>query len=88
MTRPWALDECQDVVEAVTDYLVGALPPDEAATLRAHLAECEDCATYVAQVRRVCGDLEHLPDGPADRLPPALVDALTERFSARHPRRP
>ena len=42
---------CQGLVELVTDYLEGALAPDEHARFDAHLAECSGCDLYVEQMR-------------------------------------
>ena len=42
---------CHSLVELVTDYLEGALPDDERARLEGHLAECEHCQRYLAQIR-------------------------------------
>ena len=42
---------CQELVELVTDYLEGALPPREHARFEAHLTACEGCARHVEQLR-------------------------------------
>ncbi len=42
---------CQELVELVTDYLDGALPPRERARFEAHLEACTGCARYVEQLR-------------------------------------
>lgn len=42
---------CQELVELVTDYFEGALPPDERERLEAHLDSCGDCVAYVGQMR-------------------------------------
>ena len=42
---------CQELVELVTDYLEGALSPDEQARFEAHVAGCDGCARYLEQVR-------------------------------------
>ena len=42
---------CQELVELVTEYLEGVLPPDQLARFKAHLLECDDCPTYVDQLR-------------------------------------
>ena len=42
---------CQDLVELVTDYLEGALPPDERARFEAHIAGCGACDRYLEQMR-------------------------------------
>src|SRR5687768_9260249 len=42
---------CQELVELVTDYLEGALPPAERARVDEHLAACEGCRAYLAQMQ-------------------------------------
>jgi len=42
---------CQEVVEIVTDYLEGALAPQDVQRLRQHLEHCDACAEYIEQVR-------------------------------------
>ena len=41
---------CAELVELVTDYLEGALPPAERARFEAHLEECEGCTRYLDQI--------------------------------------
>ena len=43
---------CNELVELVTDYMEGTLPPAERARFDAHLTECPDCVEYVAQMHR------------------------------------
>ena len=42
---------CQEVVELVTDYLEGALEPEEYARVEQHLAGCTKCGAYLDQIR-------------------------------------
>ena len=42
---------CQTLVELVTDYLEGTLPERDRERLEAHLAACDGCARYLAQIR-------------------------------------
>jgi predicted anti-sigma-YlaC factor YlaD len=42
---------CQEVVELVTDYLEGALSPEDAARFEQHLSLCEGCEAYLDQMR-------------------------------------
>jgi predicted anti-sigma-YlaC factor YlaD len=42
---------CQELVELVTDYLEGALTPDDVARFEAHVEPCSGCRTYLAQIR-------------------------------------
>jgi anti-sigma factor RsiW len=65
--------DCDELVELVTDYLEGKLPPADVERFEAHLEECEACATYIEQIRQsvvVVGTLseETLPQGAADAL--------------------
>ena len=73
---------CQQLVEKVSAHLDGDLSPDRAA-VEAHLAVCDGCAGYVAQVRLM---LERTAAAPGDGehvLPDVLVASLTARFRAR-----
>ena len=70
--KPPGMD-CNELVELVTDYLEGKLPPSDVERFEAHLEECEACATYLEQILQslaVVGALseETLPQGAADAL--------------------
>ena len=43
---------CQELVELVTDYLEGALSPEEAARFEDHIGRCTGCAAYLEQIRQ------------------------------------
>jgi anti-sigma factor RsiW len=42
---------CQELVELVTDYLEGALDERDRRAFEGHLANCDGCTGYVAQLR-------------------------------------
>jgi hypothetical protein len=42
---------CRGLVELVTDYLDGALAPEERARFQAHVAGCPGCDRYLEQIR-------------------------------------
>jgi anti-sigma factor RsiW len=42
---------CQELVELVTDFVEGALAPEERDRFEQHLAECGDCLRYLEQMR-------------------------------------
>jgi anti-sigma factor RsiW len=68
---------CQELVELVTDYLDGALPPAERARFDAHIAGCDGCRAYLEQIRatiRLSGTLA------PEQLDPAAEKALLEAF--------
>jgi len=68
---------CQELVELVTDYLLGALDAGERERFEAHLEECEGCVIYVDQMRltvRAAGTLRE------DDVEPEARDALLGVF--------
>ncbi len=68
---------CQEVVEIVTDYLEGRLPPDERTELEIHLCMCDPCVAYLDQMRaliRTAGRVKE-EDVPSD-VRDALLDAF------------
>lgn len=46
---------CQELVELVTDYAEGSLPPETEARFREHLAKCDGCTAYVEQMTLTLG---------------------------------
>ena len=67
---------CREFVELVTDYLEGVLPDHERVRFEAHLAECDGCAGYLEDMRRLVGSLHDVPE-PSD---PATREALLRAF--------
>jgi anti-sigma factor RsiW len=76
--RPWPGEvPCQQVVEMVTDYLEGALPPADRRRLEAHLPGCPHCTEYLAQIRetiRLSGRLTQ------EDLTPEMRTELTDLY--------
>jgi anti-sigma factor RsiW len=60
MDQPGPLT-CKALVELVTDYVEGALPPADVARFDAHLAGCPHCRAYLAQMRLAIQALGRLP---------------------------
>jgi anti-sigma factor RsiW len=48
---------CDELVELVTDYLDSALDDETGRRVADHLAGCDGCTTYVAQVRQTIATL-------------------------------
>lgn len=80
------LDDCQDVVELVSDYLEGALHPDVARAFEAHLSDCRGCATYLEQVRSTVALLGRTREATSG-LPPETLQGLLTAFAAVRPNR-
>jgi anti-sigma factor RsiW len=68
---------CRELVELVSDYLEGALPPADHARFETHVAGCEHCAAYLRQMRETLTVLGTLP---ADVLSPEAEDELRAAF--------
>jgi anti-sigma factor RsiW len=68
---------CQQVVELITDYLEGALSRSQRRRFDAHLAGCEHCTEYLAQMRatiRLTGRLR------SEDLTPEMREDFTELY--------
>jgi anti-sigma factor RsiW len=68
---------CKEMVELVTDYLEGALVPEDRARFERHLGACDGCRTYVEQMRQtilVTGSLRE------EAIPPEAMDRLLVAF--------
>ena len=68
---------CQEFVELVTDYLEGTLPADLRARFDAHLAECDWCVEYLAQIQQTIHTLGRLSE---EDIPPPARDRLLDVF--------
>lgn len=65
---------CREAVELVTAYLDDALEPGQRAALERHLAGCEHCDEYFAQIRLVRQTAAQVE--PEDLAPAARVDLM------------
>ena len=68
---------CRELVELITEYLEGALPPGEHARVEQHLAYCDGCAGYLLQMR---GAIRASRSTTEVGLTPQLEQALLEAF--------
>lgn len=69
---------CQEFVECLTDYLEGALTDVDRTRLEEHLAECDECALYLDQLRTTRELTGRLQD---DDVTPAMRDGLMAAFN-------
>lgn len=59
--KPGLSIDCRGVVELVTEYLEGSLPPELTTEVEAHLALCPGCEAYLDQMRRTIEELGRVP---------------------------
>lgn len=53
---------CQELVELVTEYLEGTLPPTDRERFEAHLGTCPGCIHYLQQMRQTIHTLGRLTE--------------------------
>jgi anti-sigma factor RsiW len=70
---------CQELTEALTDYLEGVMPPEEVARFDAHLEVCDGCVTYVEQMRKTISTVRALRPAEVEATVP---DDLLAAFQA------
>jgi anti-sigma factor RsiW len=68
---------CRQVVELMTAYLEGALSPGDRARFEAHIAGCDGCTAYLAQMRMTMRVVGKLADEP---VPAGIQKELVEAF--------
>ncbi len=76
MTPPQEMS-CKELVELVTDYLEGVLPPPDHARFEEHLRQCPGCETYLDQMRRVINSLGRLTE---ETVPALAKEPLLRAF--------
>jgi anti-sigma factor RsiW len=68
---------CQELVELVTEYFEGTLPPAERERFEAHLGTCPGCTTYLQQMRQTLQVLGKLTE---ETIAPQTRDDLLQIF--------
>jgi anti-sigma factor RsiW len=72
---------CRELVELLTEYLEGTLPPDEVAAVEAHIAGCDACRTYLDQMRATIAALGSVPvETLSQDASVTLLAAFADRF--------
>lgn len=73
--------DCSDLVELVTEYFEGSLPEADRRQFEEHLADCDGCTDYVAQMRTT---IELTGRLRTDDIDPIALDALLDAFRHHH----
>jgi anti-sigma factor RsiW len=68
---------CREMVELVTEYLEGAMPPELRAVFEAHLAVCPGCSAYLQQMRQTVALLGTIPE---ESVPSEAMGELIAAF--------
>lgn len=74
------MGNCQTVEAALGDYVDGALSPESVREIEEHLAACEGCAAYLADIREGMVLLQELEPVEA---PPVLINRLLHQIPQR-----
>lgn len=70
---------CQELVELITEYLEGTLPPDVRERFEQHLAGCRGCRNYLEQMHQTLRLTGRLTE---DNITPEAEQALLDSFRA------
>jgi predicted anti-sigma-YlaC factor YlaD len=68
---------CRELVELVTDYLEGVMPPEERVRFEQHLVICDGCRSHMDQMRRTVQLLGRLTE---ERIAPEAQRDLLAAF--------
>lgn len=68
---------CNELVEIITEYLEGTLPPSERARFDAHVDACDGCRAYVDQMRQTIRTVGRLS---AEAVPAEAMESLLQTF--------
>lgn len=72
---------CRDFVELATEYLEGALSPEQRLVVERHLAFCAPCGDYLDQMRAVIRTTGALRE---EDVPEELMTTLVDAFHTLH----
>jgi anti-sigma factor RsiW len=77
---------CSECRSLLGGYVLHALEPDDATAVRAHLAACDACAIEFGQLAGLPAMLDAAGgvETPAEQPPPALEEAVLDRFAREH----
>ena len=72
---------CREAIDVLADYVDGTMPPDVAAELERHLADCAPCRAYLATYRKTLelgttAARVEMPEEMQERLRRFLIDRL------------
>jgi len=68
---------CKELVELITEYLEGALPPPDRLRFEQHVDRCSSCHVYVEQMRQAIGGVGKLSE---DSISPEAKELLLRVF--------
>ncbi len=68
---------CQEVVELASEYLEGAMTPEQMTRFELHLNLCDGCFSFVEQVRATAGMAGRLSE---DQIPDEMKTKLLAAF--------
>lgn len=75
--------QCREVVEVLTNYLEGVLPPAERVAMEQHLLFCEGCAAFLEQMRASIALTGRIQE---EDVPDEVLDQVVQIFREREDR--
>lgn len=81
---PGVLVPCLEILDTITDYIEGALPPDRSALVDEHLVYCDGCRTVLEQWHTVVDLAGRVTTDDLDAIEPTTRARLLESFREHH----
>lgn len=69
---------CREVVELVSEYLEGAMSPEQMSAFEVHLNYCDGCFAFLDQLRATTAVARVVPD---EQIPDGIKDELLRAFN-------
>jgi len=80
MTGSAPVISCQQLIDFCLDYIEGALPQDEQARFKTHLARCRDCLIFFETYQKTP---EISREALATQIPPSVRDSVRSFLRSR-----
>jgi anti-sigma factor RsiW len=71
---------CLQIVELITDYLEGMLPPETASRFEEHLNFCDGCETYLEEMRATIAAVGRVDIVEEEEIPAETRESLLTAF--------
>ena len=81
---PGVLVPCVEILETITDYIEGALPPARSALVDEHLAYCDGCRSVLEQWHTVVHLAGRVSTDDLHAIEPTTRARLLESFREHH----
>ena len=69
---------CRDLLERLSEYIDGELPPEIFDEIERHVADCEPCVRFIRSLRNT---VAHVSEMPRPHMPEEMKRACVEAYA-------